>query len=209
MRRITAVLIPILVLLAAAATAPAAARHTGSWTDATYFNDAAFAAADPYVMYDKPSGYYYAYSTEGMDDGWHFAVYRSADMVTWQKAAPGALPATGRNAWGTDWYWAPEVYYNARTHLYFMFYAARSIPDAHGGSVTRTLRSPARSASPCRALPRGPSATSPAGPIDYSPYDPNYHDVNLIMGPDQKKPPATEQQGETAPLGHLHPRDRS
>ena len=102
MRRSPAILIPILVVLIGATSAPAAARRAASRTDATYFNDAAFAAADPYVMYDKPSGYYYAYSSEGMEDGWHFAVYRSADMVTWQKAAPGALPATDRKAWGTD-----------------------------------------------------------------------------------------------------------
>ena len=42
-------------------------------------------------------------------------------------------------------------------------------------------------------------------PIDYNPYDPDYHDVNLIMGPDQKKPPATLEQGQTAPLGTYIP----
>ena len=42
-------------------------------------------------------------------------------------------------------------------------------------------------------------------PIDYNPYDPDYHDVNLLMGPDQLKPPATLAQGETAPLGTYIP----
>ena len=205
MRRITAILIAILMVLAAAAPAPAAARHRASWTDATYFNDAAFAAADPYVMYDKPSGYYYAYSSEGMDNGWHFAVYRSADMVTWQKAAPGALPANDRNAWGTDWYWAPEVYYNARTHLYFMFYAARSIPDAQRWFGYANFEEPCKIGVAVSRSPAGPFRNITAKPVDYNPYDPNYHDVNLIMGPDQKKPPATQQQGNTAPLGTYIP----
>jgi beta-xylosidase len=53
--------------------------------------------------------------------------------------------------------------------------------------------------------PVGPFHNIAKHPIDYWPYDQNYHDVNLIMGPDQKKPPATQQQGETAPLGTYIP----
>src|SRR5947209_3146278 len=82
----------------------AGARQLRPSTDATYFNDAAFAAADPYVMHDPRSGYYYAYSTEGSDPGYYFSVYRSADMVTWQKAAPGALPVNDPNQWGNTWF---------------------------------------------------------------------------------------------------------
>jgi hypothetical protein len=108
----------------------AAARPVTIHSDATYFNNAAFAAADPYVMHDPRSGFYYAYSTEGADNGYYFAVYRSADMVTWQKAAPGALPVSDPNQWGNTWFWAPETYYNPRTHLYFLFYAARSDANA-------------------------------------------------------------------------------
>jgi hypothetical protein len=100
---------------------PAAARPASVRSDATYFNNAAFAAADPFVLHDPRSGYYYAYSTEGADHGYYFAVYRSADLVTWQKAAPGALPVHDTNQWGTGWFWAPETYYNPRTRLYFLF----------------------------------------------------------------------------------------
>jgi hypothetical protein len=64
---------------------PAAARPAGIQSDATYFNNAAFAAADPYVMHDPRTGFYYAYSTEGADNGYYFAVYRSADLVTWER----------------------------------------------------------------------------------------------------------------------------
>lgn len=50
-------------------------------SDATYYNDAAFPAADPYVLHDKPSGYYYAYSTDGARPGadgtpFAFGIYR-------------------------------------------------------------------------------------------------------------------------------------
>jgi hypothetical protein len=53
--------------------------------------------------------------------------------------------------------------------------------------------------------PAGPFHNIANRPIDYNPYDPDYHDVNLIMGPDQKKPPATLAEGETAPVGTYIP----
>ena len=146
----------LLAALAAGALAPTASRAapratTSIWqpglgsdprhvTDATYFNDGALPAADPYVLHDPRSGYYYAYSTEGADPGYDFAIYRSADLVTWEKAAPGALPVNDPNQWGTDWFWAPETYYNTRTGLYYMFYAARSAPNAQAVVRVRRLR---------------------------------------------------------------------
>ncbi len=183
----------------------AAARPVGFHTDATYFNNAAFAAADPYVMRDPRSGYYYAYSTEGADDGYYFAVYRSADLVTWEKAAPGALPVNDPNQWGNTWFWAPETYYNPRTHLYFLFYAARSDANAQAWFGYANFEEPCKIGVAVSRSPAGPFHNIANHPIDYNPYDPNYHDVNLIMGPDQKKPPATLQQGETAPLGTYIP----
>src|SRR6201995_3399198 len=95
-----------IALVAGAGPASAAPR-----TNATYFNDASMAAADPYVLYDRKSGYYYPYSTEGAEAGYYFAVYRSADLATWERAAPGALPVNDPKQWGNDWFWAPEVYY--------------------------------------------------------------------------------------------------
>jgi beta-xylosidase len=183
----------------------AGAHPIGTWTDATYFNNAAFAAADPYVLHDPRTGYYYAYSTEGADNGYYFAVYRSADLVTWQKAAPGALPVDDPNQWGNDWFWAPEVYYNPRTHLYFLFYAARSDANAKNWFGYANFEEPCKIGVAVSRSPAGPFHNIANHPIDYNPYDPDYHDVNLIMGPDQKKPPATLQQGETAPLGTYIP----
>jgi len=82
------------VLSAAVVSLSAQAQPTdGVRTNATYFNDAALPAADPYVLHDQRSGYYYAYSTDGADPGYYFAIYRSADLATWEKVPGGALPA--------------------------------------------------------------------------------------------------------------------
>ncbi len=216
-------LLPVLALMALGAPAAGAASGAaprgaasgdgGSWahfpgsarTNATYFNNAAFAAADPYVMYDRKSGYYYAYSTEGADPGYYFAVYRSADLVTWEKAAPGALPVSDPNQWGNDWFWAPEVYHNPRTGLYFMFYAARSDANAQRWFGYANFEEPCKIGVAVSRSPSGPFHNITNHPIDYNPYDPAYHDVNLIMGPDQKQPPATLAQGQSAPLGTYIP----
>jgi GH43 family beta-xylosidase len=192
--------VALIVAVAGAASAAAAPR-----TNATYFNDASIAAADPYVLYDRSTGYYYAYSTEGADPGYYFAVYRSADLATWEKAAPGALPVADPKQWGNDWFWAPEVYHNTRTGLYFMFYAARSDANAKRWFGYSNFEEPCKIGVAVSRSPAGPFHNIANHPIDYNPYDPNYHDVNLIMGPDQLKPPATLAQGETAPLGTYIP----
>jgi GH43 family beta-xylosidase len=194
----------VVVALLAPATAQAHPADS-SRTNATYFNDAAFSAADPYVLHDKRSGYYYAYSTEGADDGYHFGVYRSADLATWEKVPGGALPKDDPNQWGNDWFWAPEVYFNARTGNYFLFYAARSDANKLSWFGYADFEEPCKIGVAVSRSPAGPFHNIAARPIDYNPYDPDYHDVNLIMGPDQKKPPATLAEGEQAPLGTYIP----
>ena len=179
--------------------------HAPVATDATYFNNAALPAADPYVMRDPRSGEYYAYSTEGADPGYDFAIYRSADLVTWEKVGPGALPVNDPNQWGTDWFWAPETYYNPHTGLYFMFYSARSAPNAQAWFGYADYQEPCKIGVAVSRSPAGPFHNIASHPIDYNPYDPSYHDVNLIMGPSQMVPPPTLQQGETAPLGTYIP----
>ena len=177
----------------------------GARTNATYFNNAALAAADPYVLHDKRSGYYYAYSTDGADPGYYFGVYRSADLATWEKVPGGALPVDDPKQWGNDWFWAPEVYFNPRTRLYFMFYAARSDANKANWFGYADFEEPSKTGVAVSHSPAGPFHNIANRPIDYNPYDPDYHDVNLIMGPDQKKPPATLAEGETAPLGTYIP----
>ena len=177
----------------------------GARTNATYFNNAALPAADPYVLHDKRSGYYYAYSTDGADPGYYFGVYRSADLATWEKVPGGALPVNDPNQWGNDWFWAPEVYFNPRTRLYYMFYAARSDANKANWFGYADFEEPSKIGVAVSRSPAGPFHNIANQPIDYNPYDPDYHDVNLMMGPDQKKPPATLAEGETAPLGTYIP----
>ena len=194
----------IAVLLAGAASAQAHPPDR-TRTNATYYNDAALPAADPYVLHDKRSGYYYAYSTDGADPGYYFGVYRSADLATWEKVPGGALPVDDPKQWGNDWFWAPEVYFNPRTRLYFMFYAARSDANKKNWFGYADFEEPSKTGVAVSRSPAGPFHNIADRPIDYNPYDPDYHDVNLIMGPDQKKPPATLAEGETAPLGTYIP----
>jgi hypothetical protein len=137
-------------------------------TNATYYNNALFNAADPYVLHDERSGYYYAYSTDGG---------------------------------GQDWFWAPEVYHNPSTGIYFLFYAARSDANAKKWFGFADFEEPCKVGVAVSRSPEGPFSNIANQPIDYWPYDPDYHDVNQIMGPDQMKPPATLEEGQTAPLG--------
>src|SRR4051794_25769066 len=200
-------LLCVAVVLSTAVVPLGAQAHPagGARTNATYFNNAALAAADPYVLHDKRSGYYYAYSTDGADPGYYFGVYRSADLATWEKVPGGALPMNDPNQWGNDWFWAPEVYFNPRTRLYYMFYAARSDANKANWFGYADFEEPSKTGVAVSHSPAGPFHNIANRPIDYNPYDPNYHDVNLLMGPDQKKPPATLAEGETAPLGTYIP----
>jgi GH43 family beta-xylosidase len=191
-----------LLIAAAFALSPGVARAS---TNATYFNDASLAAADPYVLHDPSSGYYYAYSTDGADPGSYFGIYRSADLVTWEHVKGGALPVDDPKQWGNDWFWAPEVYRNPKTGLYFLFYAARSDANAKAWFGYADFEEPCKVGVAVSRSPVGPFHNIAARPIDYNPYDPNYHDVNLLMGPDQKQPPATLKEGQKAPLGTYIP----
>jgi GH43 family beta-xylosidase len=197
MRRIVGLLIA-----AAFALAPGVAQAA---TNATYFNDASLPAADPYVLHDPSTGYYYAYSTDGADPGSYFGIYRSADLVTWKHVRGGALPVNDPKQWGNDWFWAPEVYRNPKTGLYFLFYAARSDANKKAWFGYADFEEPCKVGVAVSRSPEGPFHNIAARPINYNPYDPNYHDVNLLMGPDQRKPPATLKEGEKAPLGTYIP----
>lgn len=202
MRR-SALLVFVVPLLLA--FVPGAAAHPGWSTDATYHNNAATPGADPFVLFDKASGYYYAYSTEGADPGHRFGIYRSPDLATWEHLPGGALRAGQDGNWAHDWFWAPEVYHNPDTGLYFLFYAGRMnrgvadhfrYPDFEEASKVGVAVS---------RSPAGPFRDIVEAPLDYYPYDPAYHDVNLIMDATQKKPPATLEEGQTAPLGTYIP----
>lgn len=203
MRR-TALLVAALVAVTVFASAPASA-HPVWVTDATFHNDAGTPGADPFVLFDRDSGYYYAYSTDGADRGYHFAIYRSPDLATWEHLPGGALRAGQDGDWAHDWFWAPEVYHNPTTGLYFLFYAGRMNRDVAEHFRYADFEEPSKVGVAVSRSPAGPFRDIAEAPLDYYPYDPAYHDVNLIMDAAQKKPPAALEEGQTAPLGTYIP----
>ncbi|WP_331272822.1 family 43 glycosylhydrolase [Motilibacter deserti] len=195
----------VTALVGTLAPAATAAPPEPALTDATYFNSASQNAADPFVLFDEASGYYYAYSTDGADRGWDFGIYRSADLSTWEHVPGGALSQSDPKRWGKDWFWAPEVYHNDKTGLYYFFYAARMQDDVQQTFGYADFEEPSKVGVAVSTSPAGPFHNISDEPIDYWPYDPDYRDVNLIMDATQRKPPATREEGETAPLGTYIP----
>lgn len=181
-----------------------------------FYNSARHAAADPYVFYDSSSGQYYTYSTEGADDGSNFAIYSSPDLSTWHKYAGGVLKACydadgnaidgGQACWARDWLWAPETYYNEKTGWYFFFFAGRLREDlAKDYFRYSAFEEPSKIGVAVSRSPTGPFEEIESKPIDYYPFDPTYHDVNLIMDEEQMLPPQSLGEGETAPKGTFIP----
>ncbi|MGC7096863.1 glycoside hydrolase family 43 protein [Amycolatopsis lurida] len=188
-------------LLLLAGASPAAAMSKPP----TYFNNAATPGADPFVHFDRASGYYYAYSTEGADPGYHFGIYRSPDLATWEHLPGGALEAGKAGTWAHDWFWAPELYHNEKTGLYYFFYSGRMNQNVAEHFKYADFEEPSKVGVAVANSPAGPFRDVAPGPLDYHPFDPDYHDVNLIMDAEQKKPPATLEEGQSAPLGTYIP----
>ncbi|KAI1797572.1 glycoside hydrolase family 43 protein [Ganoderma leucocontextum] len=142
------------------------------------------AAADPYVRWDqKTSAYCQAYSTQGADPGWNFAIYTSPDLATWSKIPGGTIKNDSANVWAQDWWWAPECYHNEKTGWYFLFHAGRDLKPTKVGSGV--LQSPdfEEASMIGVAVSRSPSGSFP-------PY--------LV-------PPSSHEEGETVPKGTYIP----
>jgi beta-xylosidase len=75
--------------------------------------------ADPYML--KHEGVFYLYGTGGNDG---IKVYRSTNAVDWSAAvgATNGYALHKNDVWGTQWFWAPEVYY--LNNKFYMFYSA-------------------------------------------------------------------------------------
>jgi hypothetical protein len=178
-----------------------------------FYNAANHPGADPFVLYDSSSGRYYAYSTEGADQGYHFAIYSSPDLSTWHKHPGGALKGCGsgqvedgQGCWARDWFWAPETYHNEKTGWYFFFFAARLRTDITKDHFRYSaFEEPSKLGVAVSRSPTGPFKEIKPEPIDYYPYDPDYYDVNLIMDEKQMLPPKTLEEGRTAPKGTYIP----
>lgn len=87
-----------------------------------YRNDNKGISADPFVLDDTQdgrSGYYYAYSTSGVN-----FVYRSKDLAHWEGVRHTVdISGDAGNAIWSD-IWAPEVIYDEEAEKYFMFFSA-------------------------------------------------------------------------------------
>ncbi|KAF5025409.1 hypothetical protein F66182_2511 [Fusarium sp. NRRL 66182] len=181
-----------------------------------FYNSASHPGADPHVLYDSKSGRYYAYSTEGADPGSLFAIYSSPDLSTWHKHPGGVLKACydedmsrlegGQACWARDWHWAPETYYNEHTGWYFFFFAGRLREDlAKHHFRYSAFEEPSKIGIAVSRSPTGPFREIEQKPMEYYPFDPDYHDVNLIMDEKQMLPPQSLADGRTAPKGTYVP----
>lgn len=209
-----AALLPLQAVMAA--TASSSSDTTGSPTP-QFHNAARHEAADPYVFYDAASARYYAYSTAGADAGWNFAIYTSPDLATWHRQPGGVLKACfdganmtrlpdGQACWARDWLWAPETYHNAATGWYFFFFAGRLREDLTAAHFRYgAFEEPSKIGVAVSRSPMGPFREIEEAPLDYYPFDPAYHDVNLIMDDKQMRPPPTLGEGQTAPRGTYIP----
>ena len=196
----------ITLLRTGASAAQTVSQSSGqASTNATYYNKPS--STPPTLRAPRrQSGSYYAYSTTAAvktlpGRSCYFGIYRSADLVTWeQDRRRGLAQWTTGSSGATTGSRRLRSTTTPTSGMYFLFYSARSDPNPKRWFGFADSRSPARSASPC---PGGPGDPSPTWPEDRRllALQPNYHNVNQIIGPDQMKPPATLVQGQTTPLG--------
>lgn len=96
-----------------------------------YVNTLEFQVADPSVIYipeGDEAGYFYAYGTSD-EIGCHgFQAWRSKDLSHWECTGIAYAPDYSVT-WAVNNYWAPEVIYDAKTKLYYMFYNAYNQND--------------------------------------------------------------------------------
>lgn len=83
-----------------------------------YQNPLPMAFGDPFLL-KASDGKFYMYGTGGVQNG--FKVYSSDDLVTWKDEGPVYQGGTS-DSWGTDCFWAPEVY--ERDGKYYLWFSA-------------------------------------------------------------------------------------
>lgn len=96
-----------------------------------YVNTLEFQVADPSVIYiseGDEKGYFYAYGTSD-EIGCHgFQSWRSKDLSHWECTGIAYMPNYSVT-WAVNNYWAPEVIYDSKDKLYYMFYNAYNQND--------------------------------------------------------------------------------
>ena len=137
--------------------------------------------ADPYIFFDPKSGLYYIYATDDLKDeeGQTFIIYKTSDLTHLEYV--GYALDIKYNQWGKNWFWAPIVLFNPHNNLYYMFYSARVKDEL----LEKYFRDPnfeegCRIGMATSKSPEGPFRNVTSEPIDYSPYDNNYLNVEEI-----------------------------
>ena len=136
--------------------------------------------ADPYVLLDEKSGYYYCYATSNTGNNFQFYIYKSKDLIEWEHVGY-ALDTNQENNWGKDWFWAPECYYNPNNQHYYLFYSALVKDEL----VEKYFKEPhylecAKIGVAVSSSPEGPFINLANHPIEYFPYDKDYCNVDRI-----------------------------
>ena len=136
-------------------------------------------AADPFVLYDEASGYYYCYSTNDAPNK-AFSIHKSKDKLNWE-FVDFALDLTHENIWGRDWFWAPECYYNPNNKHYYLFYSARvkrELTEMY--FIDPLYEEDAKIGVAISLSPEGPFINMSNRPMDYLPFDREYLNVEAL-----------------------------
>ncbi|KAH9919536.1 glycosyl hydrolase [Fomitopsis serialis] len=143
-------------------------------------NDNSSVSADPYVRWDAKTGAYWAYSTEGADDGWYYGIYTSPDLSTWSKI-------------------------RAEHEWYFLFHSGRyTEPRLVANTSNTRFEEASKIGVAVSRSPAGPFVEIANRPIDYYPFDPIIMTLILMTSP-YLVPPSSPAVGDTAPLGTYIP----
>ena len=137
--------------------------------------------ADPFIFFDPKSQYYYIYATDSQkdDEGQSFIIYKTNDFKYLEYV--GYALDLNYNRWAKDWFWAPIVLYNPNNDLYYLFYSAR-VKD----ELLLQYFGDEKYEEGCKLgvatskSPEGPFRNIYPKPIDYSPYDSNYLNIEDI-----------------------------
>ena len=156
--------------------------------------------ADPNVMFDPISGLFYCYATKD-EYHLHFEILESKDLINW-KMIGYAIDDRDKNNWCSDWFWAPECYYNPNNGYYYLFYSAKVLPSlVEEYFHNRNYDECCKIGVAISKSPKGPFKNITNRPLDYYPYDPSYLNVdayykNIFLSSDNYKDMNNSPKGE-------------
>lgn len=135
--------------------------------------------ADPHVIYSKKEKKFYCYGTKHYNN-LHFAIYESSNLYDWDFVGY-ALDLSDGDFVCDDWFWAPECYYNENNGYYYLFYSAK-LKDEYLEKYfnDKNFKEGCKICVAVSKSPRGPFINLDGNPLDFSPYDDNYLDVDAI-----------------------------